>query len=361
MAALEDNMDVDAPTQATPAAHLDATAAAWVPGGTIEEGGSRRPDGSLRKKVRVRQGWAAQREPRRFAPRGSGASGGVRSAAALARGAEAARARAPTRALPPVDRARLLPRAPPPGCAGLAGPAAVHLDVSESAADGASLLVEWFSERPERSRRARVHAGGRARSGTTSTRSSTATTAWPRRPAASARTGPSASSTRRRRGESAEDRAAGEEVDALWRLVLTERDTGGAPEAADLSRGELRELCALAKPPPWLAALREKQLATVAAAATLSAACEAGDAAAVLDVLGTHRSALFADHATPPLHLAVAAGSRARAPLFGRGARRRTCGTARRASRRWSWRGGWGTRTGGGAAAVCSEVPLRDA
>ena len=62
-------MDVDAPTQATPAAHLDATAAAWVPGGTIEEGGSRRPDGSLRKKVRVRQGWAAQREPRRFAPR----------------------------------------------------------------------------------------------------------------------------------------------------------------------------------------------------------------------------------------------------------------------------------------------------
>ncbi|KAH8055723.1 hypothetical protein JL722_8069 [Aureococcus anophagefferens] len=249
MAALEDNMDVDAPTQATPAAHLDATAAAWVPGGTIEEGGSRRPDGSLRKKVRVRQGWAAQREPRRFAPRGSGASGGVRSAAALARGAEAARAGAT--ALPPVDCERH------------------DLYALVDRHDGLAAASGGFGE----DRAIRVFYAEAARP------------------------------------ESAEDRAAGEEVDALWRLVLTERDTGGAPEAADLSRGELRELCALAKPPPWLAALREKQLATVAAAATLRAACEAGDAAAVLDVLGTHRSALFADHATPPLHLAVAAGS----------------------------------------------------
>ncbi|KAH8080443.1 hypothetical protein JL720_9139 [Aureococcus anophagefferens] len=275
MAALEDNMDVDAPTQATPAAHLDATAAAWVPGGTIEEGGSRRPDGSLRKKVRVRQGWAAQREPRRFAPRGSGASGGVRSAAALARGAEAARA-ARDAALPPVDCVGFSLAAPPPGCAGLAGPAAVHLDVSESAADGASLLVEWFSERPERVGEL-AFAGGRqerhdlyalvdrhdglaaASGGFGEDRAIRVFYAEAARP------------------ESAEDRAAGEEVDALWRLVLTERDTGGAPEAADLSRGELRELCALAKPPPWLAALREKQLATVAARD--ARACEAGGGA----------------------------------------------------------------------------------
>ncbi|KAH8074888.1 hypothetical protein JL720_10636 [Aureococcus anophagefferens] len=275
MAALEDNMDVDAPTQATPAAHLDATAAAWVPGGTIEEGGSRRPDGSLRKKVRVRQGWAAQREPRRFAPRGSGASGGVRSAAALARGAEAA-LRRDARCRPPT--ARLLLAAPPPGCAGLAGPAAVHLDVSESAADGASLLVEWFSERPER-------VGELAFRGRTRQERHDLYALVDRHDGLAAAS-----------GGFGEDRAI-------------RRDTGGAPEAADLSRGELRELCALAKPPPWLAALREKQLATVAAAATLRAACEAGDAAAVLDVLGTHRSALFADHATPPLHLAVAAGS----------------------------------------------------
>ena len=299
---------LDAPTQATPAAHLDATAAAWVPGGTIEEGGSRRPDGSLRKKVRVRQGWAAQREPRRFAPRGSGASGGVRSAAALARGAEAARA-ARDAALPPVDCVGFALTAPPPGCAGLAGPAAVHLDVSESAADGASLLVEWFSERPER-------VGELAFRGRTRQERHDLYALVDRHDGLAAASGGFGEDrairvfyAEAKRPESAGDRAAGAEVDALWRLVLTERDTGGAPEAADLSRGELRELCALEKPPPWLAALREKQLATVAAAAALRAACEAGDAAAVLDVLGTHRSALFADHATPPLHLAVAAGS----------------------------------------------------
>ena len=33
-----------------------------------EEGGSVRPDGSVRKTVRVRAGWSARREPRRYAP-----------------------------------------------------------------------------------------------------------------------------------------------------------------------------------------------------------------------------------------------------------------------------------------------------
>jgi len=243
---------------------------------TREEGGSVRPDGSIRRVRRIREGPA--RGPARYAPpraRQSSEAPPLRSLSALP----------PEPALPPVEVL-------PPDHALPEGDDSALLAWLEASGNEVALVFRGRS----RSQRAALYAEIE-RSATLAGES----TGF----------GADRTLTVRRRTGSVERRATSGRPthqkrktldDGLWRFVQSERDLGALPdEAGDVSRGELADLFQAENSPPWLGRVRRKFAEDTVRRARAVDAVVAGDVAAVVEL---DRSLLF-HHEEGLLHLAV--------------------------------------------------------
>lgn len=277
----------------------------------VLEGGSVRPDGSVRPVRRIREAW--QNSARAFVPprareRGESSRRTLQALAASS-DVEAAKTAA---SMPPAMLHGVTLHELPPGCASMRkrnDSQTVELLLSTA---GAALLIEWFVERLRQDETLELSFPGRSRE---QRRELYAVLDAFVDDVDAVSKGIGRERTLRicsklcceQQNDSAPKQLP--ESTRLWELVSTERIGGRyADQARELSKGELEELFALNQLPEWLAELQHDAEQQADQLARLRTAVRKGHTDIIRDTAARRRSLLFVNSSPPLLHVAIRAG-----------------------------------------------------
>lgn len=285
----------------------------------VLEGGSVRPDGSVRPVRRIREAW--QDSARAFIPpraRGKGESS-RRTLQALAASSDLEEAKMAASMAPAVLHGVTLDELPP-GCVSMR-----RLNNSQTVellllAAGAGSLIEWFVERLRHDETIELSFPGRSRE---QRRELYAVLDAFVNDIDAISKGFGRDRTLRIRSKSCcakqNDSESKQPLEStrLWELVSTERIAGRyADQARELSKGEFEELFALNELPEWLAELQQDADEQADRLASLRKAVRKGHIDTIRVTAARHRSLLFVHTSPPLLHVAIRAGQLEAAALL---------------------------------------------